>query len=288
MDNAIEITGLTKRYRDFSLNDISLVIPRGYIMGLIGPNGSGKTTLIKLIMNLIKREAGEIRIFGEDNRTAEARVKARIGFVYDEPCFHEDSRLSEIKRAISPFYEKWDENLFQRLMGEFELPQKKVFKKLSQGMKVKFALALALSHHADLLVMDEPTAGLDPVFRRQLLRKLSEVLQDEGKTILFSTHVTSDLERIADYITFIYEGTLLFSLPKDELLEKWGIVKGTAELLNGNHRDFFQGFRRNAFGVEALTSDVAEAQRRFGRDVVVNKASFEDIMYFMTRGNRHD
>lgn len=288
MDNAIEITGLTKRYRDFTLNDVSLVIPRGYIMGLIGPNGSGKTTLIKLIMNLIGREAGEIRIFGEDNQTAEAQVKARIGFVYDEPCFHADSRLSEIKRAISPFYEKWDEDLFQRLMGEFELPQKKLFKKLSHGMQVKFALALALSHQADLLIMDEPTAGLDPVFRRQLLRKLLEILQDEGKTILFSTHVTSDLERIADYITFIHEGTILFSLPKDELLEKWGIVKGTAELLNGHHRDFFHGFRRNAFGVEALTSNVAEAQRRFGHDVVVNKANFEDIMYFMTRGDRHD
>jgi len=285
--NAIELKTVTKRYKNFALQGASFVIPEGYVMGLIGPNGAGKTTIIKLIMNLIRRDAGEIRVFGRDNRRDEVAIKSRIGFVYDEPCFHGESSLKDIKRSIAPFYERWDDLLFASLMDEFELSPKQKFKRLSHGMKMKLTLALALSHHADLLIMDEPTAGLDPVFRQDLLRKLSALLQDERKTILFSTHVTSDLEQIADFITFVRAGEILFSTAKDELLENWGVVKGGPDLLDDAHESLFKGHRRGAYGVEALTSNVREARRCFGTETVVERASIEDIMFLMTRGGNH-
>jgi len=201
-------------------------LPYGYIMGLIGPNGAGKTTTIKLIMNLLRRDDGEIRIFGKDNLEYEMEIKSRIGFVYDTPTFYEHLNLKQMKNIIAPFYKNWDEVLFQRYIKEFELPLKRKVKALSRGMLMKFALPIALSHHAELIIMDEPTSGLDPVFRRELLDILSALIQDEKKSILFSTHVTSDLERIADYITFINRGKVVFSRTRDEIFEKYGVVKG--------------------------------------------------------------
>lgn len=204
MPNAVEIRGLSKDFGDFQLKGVSFAVPRGYIMGLIGPNGAGKTTVIKLILNLLRRDGGEIRVFDRDNLAHEVEVKSRIGFVHDTPYFFEHLTLRKLKDTVAPFYGTWDDRIFHRLMEEFNLPLRKRFSKLSRGMKMKFALALALSHRADLLILDEPTAGLDPVFRRELLSKLSAFIQDEGKTVLFSTHITSDLERIADFITFIH------------------------------------------------------------------------------------
>ena len=224
MEYAIEIQGLKKKYKGFFLDDVSFNVPQGYIMGLIGPNGAGKTTIIKLIMNLIKRNAGEIRVFGKDNIQHEAEIKARIGFVYDVPPFFEDVRLKDLKSAIAPFYVKWNDKIFLKIAEEFDLNLEKKFKKVSHGMKMKFALALALSHEADLILMDEPTAGLDPVFRFELLDRLSALIQDEKKTVLFSTHITSDLERIADFITFINDGHIIFSTDKDDILDNWNLL----------------------------------------------------------------
>jgi len=224
--HALEVAGLRKAYKGFALKDVSFTLPRGYIMGLIGPNGAGKTTIIKLIMNLVSRQGGEIKVFGLDNRRDEVAVKSRIGFVYDVPPFFDDTTLERHRRAIAPFYPSWNDITFDRLAREFELPLAKKVKALSHGMRTKFALVLALSHDADLLVLGEPTAGLDPAFRRELLQRLAGVLQDEGKSILFSTHITSDLERVADYITFIRDGAIVFSLTKDEIRENWGVVKG--------------------------------------------------------------
>jgi ABC-2 type transport system ATP-binding protein len=285
--NAIEITGLRKEYRGFALKDVSFAVPQGYVMGLIGPNGAGKTTIIRLIMNLARRDGGTVRVFGQDNLAAEVAIKARIGFVYDEPCFPERASLRDIKEAIGPFYANWDERKFGALAGEFGLPMRRHFKKLSHGTKLKFALALALSHNADLLIMDEPTSGLDPVFRRALLKKVAALLQDERKTVLFSTHVTSDLERIADFITFIRDGEVVLSAAKDELLDNWGIVKAGEELLERVNGNQFRGVRRGAFGIEALTPDAGAARQQFGREAVVDPASLEDIMFFMTRGGSH-
>jgi ABC-2 type transport system ATP-binding protein len=285
MEPALEVRGLSKDYGDFRLRDVSFTVPRGGVCGLIGPNGAGKTTIIKLILNLARKDGGEIRAFGMDNVRDEAAVKSRIGFVHESPRFYEHLSLRRVRDTIAPFYPAWDDGLFDRLCREFELPPGKRFGRLSRGMRTKFALALALSHGADLLVLDEPTSGLDPVFRRRLLEKLRELIQDEGKAILFSTHITADLERIADQITFVREGAIEFSSPLDEVLERWGVVRGGPELAGTEYEGLFRGVRRGEFGVQALTDNVPEARRRLDPGAVVERASLEDIMYYLTKGN---
>ena len=280
MENILEIKSLRKEYDGFTLEDVSFELPYGYIMGLIGPNGAGKTTTIKLIMNLLWRDDGEIRIFGKDNLEHEIEIKSRIGFVYDTPTFYEHLNLKQMKNIIAPFYKNWDEALFQRYIEEFELPLKRKVKALSRGMLMKFALAIALSHHAELIIMDEPTSGLDPVFRRELLDILSALIQDEKKSILFSTHVTSDLERIADYITFINRGKVVFSRTRDEIFEKYGVVKGGKELLREENNGLFTGIREHKYGIEALTPNLEEARKKFKTGAVIEKATLEDIMYY--------
>jgi len=286
-DHAIDVTGLRKTYKGFALKDVSFSLPRGYVMGLVGPNGAGKTTIIKLIMNLVRREAGEIRVFGLDNRRDEAAVKARIGFVYDEPGFHQDVTLRDMKRAIAPFYRHWNEARFDRLVARFELPLAHRIKTLSQGMRTKFALALALAHGADLLILDEPTTGLDPVFRRELLHGLSGLLEAEGTSILFSTHITTDLERIADYVTFIRDGAIALTTSRDELREAWGIVRGEARAVAAIDPAIRRGTRRHAHGVDVLTSDVDAARRACGDQVVVDRPSLEDVVVLLDREDGH-
>jgi len=286
-DYALELRGVRKTYRGFTLKDVSFTLPRGHIGGLIGPNGSGKTTIIKLIMNLIRREAGEIRVFGLDNRTAEIEVKSRIGFVYDVPGFWDDMSLDSQRRALGAFYPQWSDETFSRLVREFGLPLDKKFKTLSHGAKTKFALAMALSHGADLLIMDEPTAGLDPVFRRELLQRLSALLQDEGKSILFSTHITGDLERVADVITFIRGGEIVFSLTRDELLDGWAVVRGDDQVIRELAPRLLKGMRHGAFGVEALVSDGDAARRVVGSRAVVDRVTLDDVMVLMAGENAH-
>jgi ABC-2 type transport system ATP-binding protein len=284
---AIEIKGLSKSYRDFSLRDVAFSLPQGTIMGMIGPNGAGKTTIIKLLLNLLRRDTGEVRMFGLDARAREVEVKRRIGFVHDAPFFCDHLSLRTLKAQVAPFYPDWDEAEFRRLLDEFELPAGKRFGKLSRGMKMKFSLALALSHHADLLLLDEPTSGLDPVFRRELLGRLSGFLQDPAKSVLFSTHITTDLERIADHVTFVRDGRVVFSAPKDETLERWAVVKGGPELLGEAHAGLWRGVRKREFVVQTLTDDVPAVRRAFPSGVAVDKASLEDIMFYLTRGNGH-
>jgi ABC-2 type transport system ATP-binding protein len=277
-DYAIEASGLRRVYKGFALKDVSFRLPSGHVMGLIGPNGAGKTTIIKLLMNLIRRHAGEVRIFGLDNRQAEAEVKSRIGFVYDVACFFGDVTLRDHARAMSPFYSRWSDAQFRRLAGEFELPLDRKFKTLSLGMQTKFALALALAHDADLLIMDEPTAGLDPIFRRDLLRRLADLMQDDRRSILFSTHITTDLERIADFVTLIRDGEIVFSLSKDELLDSWAVVRGDDGALRALDPVTCRGTRRGPYGIEILTSDARAARERLGSDAVIDKATLEDVM----------
>jgi len=287
MDSAIEITGLGKRYKGFALEDVGFAVPRGYIMGLIGPNGAGKTTIIKLIMNLVRRDAGEVRVFGLDNRRHEAGIKARIGFVYDAPRFPEDLRLGTIASAVAAFYDRWDEARFRALLEEFLLSPRQIFRKLSHGMKMKFSLALALAHDADLILMDEPTAGLDPAFRFELLNKLQALIQSERKTVLFSSHITTDLERVADFVTFVHKGRIVFSAPKDTVLDSWGVVRAKSDGLRPENVPGARGHRRTEHSLEVLTSDLAAARRLLGEGTVCDKASLEDIMYLVSKGNAH-
>jgi len=284
MDPILELRNVSKHYGDFALKNVSLTLERGYIMGFIGPNGAGKSTTIKLIMNLAKKDAGEIRVFGLDHVKEEIAIKEKIGFVYDENHFYEELTVQEMKNVIRPFYSRWDEGMFQKLAKEFGLPLKKPIKHLSKGMKMKFSLAVALSHDAELLIMDEPTSGLDPLVRNELLEILQSVIQDENKSVFFSTHITSDLDKAADYIALIHNGEILLTKTKDELLEDYAVVKGGKDALAGVDRAGLIGLRENHFGFEALVQNRQEAARRFGDSVILEKPTLEQILLFMTRG----
>ena len=284
---AIEIRGLRKRYRGFTLRDIDLDVPRGYVTGLIGPNGAGKTTLVKLVMNLVRRDAGTITVLGHDNLRDEVAFKSRVGFVYDEPPFYHDVTLRDSARAVAPFYPRWSPARFEELAARFHLPLGKRYKAVSHGMKTKFALAVALAHDADLLLMDEPTAGLDLAFRRELLDELGAILQDAGKSVLFSTHITADLERIADYVTFIRDGSIVLTLPKDDLRDRWGVVRADAREVDRLPAPIVRGRRDRTYGVEALVADVAAARELLGPTAVIERATFDELMVFMAHGGEH-
>ena len=285
-DIALQLDNVDKTYRGFALRDVSFQLPRGHIMGLIGANGAGKTTILKLIMNLIRRDSGRITVFGQDNLEHEAQIKRNIGFVYDVPRFYDEARLTHISQAVAAFYPDWDWARFDSFTGEFGLPMRKKFRTLSTGMKTQLALSLALSHDADLILMDEPTSGLDPIVRRELLEKLRGILGDERKSIVFSTHITSDLERAADSITCVHEGRILFSSPRDEILARWGVVKASEEVLRGPIKPLLRGVRIGADGCEALTDDIDAARAALPPEAVIEKASLEDILVLIQTEGR--
>jgi ABC-type multidrug transport system, ATPase component len=287
VDSILKVEGLNRSFGEFQLKDVSFSLPRGYIMGFIGPNGAGKTTTIKLIMNLVNRERGEISIFGQDNIKNEKEVKQRIGFVYDENHYYDFLSLQEMKNIIAPFYRDWDEALYQRYLKIFELPARKKIKDLSRGMKMKFSLALALSHRAELIIMDEPTSGLDPVFRSELLEILQNEIQDENRGILFSSHITSDLERIADYICFINNGQIVFSQTCDELREKYLLVKGPLDLLDEPARQLMLNIKENDFGFEGLSDQPERIRRLLGNQALYESPSLDQIVLYTVRRDRH-
>ena len=224
MTNCIEIKGLCKSYPDFSLQNIDLTLPGGTIMGLIGENGAGKTTTIKCILNLIRRDAGEITLLGRDNLREERAAKAGVGVVLDECVFHDALRPRDLERILAPVYPTWDNGLYRDYLDKFRLPGKNLIKTFSRGMKMKLSLAAALAHRPQLLILDEATAGLDPVVRDEILDEFLNFICDEDHAILISSHITSDLEKAADYITYLHQGRVVLSQPKDELLDRYGRV----------------------------------------------------------------
>ena len=280
----LELEGVSKAFEGFELKDMSFSLPRGYIMGLIGPNGAGKTTLLKMILNLIRPDEGRIRVFGLDPERNGAAIRARIGFMHEHPVFYEGLSAKRAAAALGPFYPHWDEKAFLRWAGEFGLPPGKKLKTYSRGMRTRFALALALSHKAELLLLDEPSAGLDPAFRRELLDRLSETIEDGETSVLFSTHITSDLDRTADYITFLQEGRLRFSMTREEVLERYALVKGDPGILDEKIRRLFQGLVVTEFGFTGLTDDVAALRAALGnRPLVVDRVTLEDVVFYMGR-----
>ncbi|QQZ59891.1 ABC transporter ATP-binding protein [Paenibacillus sonchi] len=285
MSDVIKLQGLSKSYDRFELRDISLGIKEGYITGLIGPNGAGKTSLIKMIMGMVYPDQGEIQLFGQNHMQHQAANKDRIGYVSDENIYYEQLTVKDMKRVTAPFYTRWDENTYQKYQEKFKLPPGKKIKDLSKGMKIKFSLAVALSHGADLLIMDEPTSGLDPIFRRELLELLSEHIQDEKKSIVFSTHNTADLDRIADYIVFINEGRLVFNEMRETLTEKYLLVKGGKELLDRDVRRWFIGLRESGVGFEGLIGNRVEGERYFKDTAICETPTLEEIMYFTVKGS---
>jgi ABC-2 type transport system ATP-binding protein len=283
MDNILEVKNLSKGFKDFQLKNLSFTMERGFIMGFIGPNGAGKSTTIKLIMNLLKRDSGEIKVFGKDNLKNEKEIKNKIGFVYDESHYYEELTIAEMKSVIAPLYKQWDESSYKKYIKEFALPEKKKIKELSKGTKMKFSLSLALSHGAELLILDEPTSGLDPVVRSELLEILSYIMQDEAKGVFFSTHITSDLDKIADYITLINNGELLFTSPKDDVLDNYSIIKGGLEFIDKDLKGEFVGLKENSFGFEGLTNNKNKIIKLFGNKVIVEKPTLEDIILYHTK-----
>ncbi len=278
MDNILYVDNLCKKYKNFKLNNVSLQLPKGFIMGLIGENGAGKTTLIKLIMNLVKKDSGDIKIFDKDNVKFEREIKDRIGFVYDEVCYYDHMSLKENGNMVSMLYSKWDKDKFNYYLNKFELNKDKKLKELSKGMRMKFSLCIALSHGAEFIIMDEPTVGLDPVVRSEVLEELQNLMENENMGALISTHITSDLERIADYITFIKDGSIIFSKPKDEIMEAYKIIKGDCNILTKEVEKHFEGISKNRFGFEGLTSQVDKVREILGDNIVVDRATIEDIM----------
>ncbi|HBV88590.1 ABC transporter ATP-binding protein [Desulfosporosinus sp.] len=286
VDYILSVDDLSKRYKNFSLNKVSFQLPRGYIMGFIGPNGSGKSTTIKLIMNLLNRDSGEIKVFGLDNLRDELLIKDRIAFVYDENHYYDELTIRDMAKFVSSFYKHWETPVFKKYLRDFDLDSKQRIKELSKGMKMKLSLAIALSHQAELLIMDEPTAGLDPLVRAELVDILSSLIQDERKSVFFSTHITSDLDKIADYVTFIHNGKIVVSAPKDDLLDQYGIVKGANTLLNEETKTLFVGIKPNQFGFQGLVRDHEKARRLFKEQAIIEKPSLEDIMLYTVKGEQ--
>ncbi len=278
----LRIDGLAKRFPEFELKSVSFGLPAGLLMGLIGPNGAGKTTLLKAILGLVKPDAGMITFQGRDLAREGAALRARIAYVSDEPKFMPGVRLRTLKEVHASFFPAWDEARWKSLMADFGLDPQNKSDTLSLGQRTRFALTLALSRDAELLVLDEPTTGLDPAFRRELLARLAATL-DDRRAILFSTHITSDLEVRADLVTLLRDGEVVFSHSQDALRDSWGVVKGGLDLLETDGSNGFQGLRTNAHGFEGLTDDVESARRRYEGRALVERASLEDILVLLGR-----
>lgn len=229
MEYAFEITDLYKRLEAFELGSINMKLEPGYIMGLVGPNGAGKTTLLLTLMGLYRPTEGSIHIFGYDMKEQEKEAKTQIGFVLDENPFLDYFSVKENAKMYGGYYPDWDQKTFEKYCRQFEINTKKPLKKLSKGNQMKFQLAFALSHNASLLVLDEPTSGLDPVFRRELIEIMCDIISDGDRSIIYSTHLTEELDKIADFITFLYNGKQQFSSSKEELMEQYGLVRGSAK-----------------------------------------------------------
>ncbi|MFL2072204.1 ABC transporter ATP-binding protein [Marinilactibacillus psychrotolerans] len=281
---AIEMSDIKKSFKDFTIENFNLKVEKGFITGFIGPNGSGKTTTIKLIMNLIKPENGNIKIFGKDVKNNEEEIRERIGFVYAENTYYDHLTVKQTGDLIAPFYRKWDTNIFLSYVTLFQLPKNKKVKTLSTGMKIKLSLAIALSHSADLIILDEPTSGLDPIVRSEVLNILYEIIQDENKTVLFSSHITSDLDKIADTIAFINNGKLIFNQAKDDILLKYKIVKGPSSILDNELRSLFISFHETPVGFEGLSFNYKTFEELFGDQVLIEPASLEEIVVYIVKG----
>lgn len=279
----LKVENISKKFDDFELNNISFELKEGFIMGLIGPNGSGKTTLIKIIMDLLQADSGDIYFMGENIKKNPKKFKESIGFIYDNLYFYENLKVKNFKRIVSDFYCKFDSNKFDNYLEKFNINQNIKIKKLSKGQSIKLMLAKALSHEAKLLILDEPTSGLDPIFRKDMIKLLQEELEHGDKSVIFSTHITQDLEQGADYITFIQDGELIFSENKEVVSESYKIIKGTKEELDNMGLDFVKRkdstyYSEGFFIKEGYKLDKENIQR----------ATLEDIIYYYVKENLND
>jgi len=279
MEYALKLENVTKEYKDFKLDNISVNVPRGVIMGFIGENGAGKSTTIKLILDLLRHDAGIITVLGTDVCELKS-IKEKIGVVMDESCFPENLNVEEINKIMKRIYSTWNEERFFEYMKKFSIVERKPVKEYSRGMKMKLSIAVALSHDSEILIMDEATSGLDPIVREEILDIFLDFIQDEMHSIFISSHIISDLEKICDYITFIHKGRIIFSESKDVLIDNYGILKCSEEELKEVSPEAIKGIRKNKFGIEALILKDEISVRH-----VVDRANIEDIMLFYVKEN---
>lgn len=285
--HVIEISNLKFKQNKFVLDIPSLQIPKGYITGLIGENGAGKTTLIYQLLNLTTPDSGEIKIFDQTYYEDRAEILSEIGIVFSENHFPEWMNARKLETIMKMYFEQWDSNAYYDYLDRFEVPVKTKIKHLSQGMKVKLSLATALSHHAKLLILDEPTSNLDPTFRVELLKIFQDLMLDDEMTILFSTHITSDLESIADYIAYIEKGKLLMMDEKDVIIDEYKIVRGPAYILDDEISGLLIGTEYFEDSFTALTKEAQAMEELFGNEVSIRKVNIDELMYFKKRERVH-
>ena len=284
MSNIIEIKNLVKKYDDkFKLGSINLDIPSGIIVGLIGENGAGKTTLIKSILNILKIDEGNIKIFNKDFNKEENTIKEDIGVVLDNMFFPEILTPKDINIVMKDIYKKWDEELFKKYLNDFGLNINKQIKTMSKGMRKKLEIATSLSHHPKILILDEPTSGLDPVVRNEVLDIFLEFIQDEEHTILLSTHITSDLEHIADKIIFINKGKILLDKNRDDLLDNYGILKCDIDSFDTISKEDIIVYKKNKYNYEILVDNISKIKKKY-KNFIVDKITLEELMVLMIKG----
>ena len=286
MKDVISIKNLVKKYDDkFKLGKIDINIPSGVIIGLIGENGAGKTTFIKSILNIINIDEGDIKIFGKDYKENENEIKEQIGVVLDNMFFPEILNIKDIDKIMKDIYKNWDSKLYFNYIEKFNLPLNKKIKELSKGMRKKIEIVTALSHKPKLLILDEPTSGLDPVTRNEVLEVFLNFIKDEEHTILFSTHITSDLEHIADYIVFMDKGKIVLDKPKDEILDNYGILKcDSKEFLKVSKEDYIC-YKKNKYNYEVLVENKNKISKKYS-NYIIDKITLEDLMVLMIRGEK--
>ncbi|MDZ5479845.1 ABC transporter ATP-binding protein [Bacillus thuringiensis] len=286
MNAVLEVKNLNKAYENFSLKDVTFSLNQDCITGFIGTNGSGKTTTIKAILGLILKDSGKINFLEKDIDKHERKSKNKIGVVLDEGYFYDELTLKEMKNVIAPSYTEWDEQVFLKYIKRFNLNLGQKISTLSKGMRMKFAVALALSHHADLLIMDEPTSGLDPLVRSELIDILLDFMKEPGKSVFFSTHITSDLDKIADMIILIDEGQILIEEEKDALVETHALVKGDNQLINNQTKKLFLNLSQTNYGFEGITHKIDDVCRLMP-GVLMERPTIEDIMLSYIGGNNY-
>jgi ABC-2 type transport system ATP-binding protein len=286
MENILEISGLNKSYDSFALKDVTFSLPKGYIMGFVGENGSGKTTTIRSILNMANIDSGKISVFGLDSVKDTITIKEKLGVVFDSLYLADHLTAKQIEKQLKPFYKDWDSKEFAGRLKSFGLPDNKRVGEFSKGMKMKFMIAIALSHKADFMILDEPTSGLDPVARDELLDILAEYIENENRSVLFSTHITSDVERIADYVTILHNGRVWFTGTKDELSEKYVILRGAEEDISSALREKCIGFHGYRNGFDALLS--TEYLNEVTDKLETEKANIDEILVYVAKEDRHE
>ncbi|MCY6959131.1 ABC transporter ATP-binding protein [Clostridium brassicae] len=276
MRDVLNVCGVSKKFKNFSLNNVSFHIEENCITGFLGKNGAGKTTLIKILLGLLKNDSGEITFFSNKYQDDDSLIKNKIGVVLDDGFFYENLTLNEMKNVIAACYTSWDEEAYGEYLKKFQLNPKQSIGTLSKGMKLKYSLALALSHGADFLIMDEPTSGLDPEIRKELMDILNEFVQEEGKSAFFSTHITSDLERCADEIIIIDKGKIVEQAGKDDLIESYRLIKGSLDDLEKIKEVPFKILDQSRYSFIGITREF-EAMQSLNSNIIMEKANLEDI-----------